>query len=445
MFRTSFRTRSGLTLAADVGGDERDPPVLLLHGGRETRHAWGKTCRALVSAGRYVVALDLRGHGESDSAPDGDYRLDTYADDVRDVLDQLEAPAAIAGFLLGGLIALSLAEDRDRVAAIALLDTTLSVSQSRSPESGRILSEVASRGFADLDEAADRLSAVPGFRSRIRSRAEVGRVLREDADGRWRWRFDNAAVVGPAERRVTLSEVGERLAKIAAQSAIPIRAIFTSAVSAADAQSMAADLPRAECVSVASEVASSSEEDAVDGALISFLENVHRRPDGRPASAGVDPSTLRRAMGNFATGVTVVTTVAPDGTPAGLTANSFTSVSLDPPLVLFCLDNRSSNLETFRRGSPFAINVLHIGQQPMSDRFMSKSGDRWKSTAWETWDTGAPILQDAMACFECDPYDCLAAGDHHIVIGKVRRVWFDPGRDPLLYLQGRYRRVHIPD
>ncbi len=73
---------------------------------------------------------------------------------------------------------------------------------------------------------------------------------------------------------------------------------------------------------------------------------------------------------------------------------------------------------------------------------MSKTADRWADTGWETWDTGAPILQDAMACFECDKEQSFDAGDHRIFIGRVRRVWFDPARDPLLYLQGAYR--HIP-
>jgi flavin reductase (DIM6/NTAB) family NADH-FMN oxidoreductase RutF len=126
-----------------------------------------------------------------------------------------------------------------------------------------------------------------------------------------------------------------------------------------------------------------------------------------------------------------------------LTANSFTSVSLNPPMLLFCLDHKSNSLAAFDACDAFAVNVLHIGQQDVSNRFMGK-GDRWKDTGWETWDTGAPILQDAMACFECDKHQSFDSGDHRIFIGRVRRVWFDPSRDPLLYLQGGYRRVHIP-
>ena len=141
--------------------------------------------------------------------------------------------------------------------------------------------------------------------------------------------------------------------------------------------------------------------------------------------------------------MTVVTTLDADGQPIGLTANSFSSVSLDPPLILFCLSRGSTNLERFQAARHFAINVLHIGQQPMSGVFARSDADRFQDVTWETWDTGAPILSGSLASFECATDRVIEAGDHLIFIGRVLRARFEPRRDPLLYFRGKYRRLHF--
>lgn len=182
--------------------------------------------------------------------------------------------------------------------------------------------------------------------------------------------------------------------------------------------------------------------EAAEAAILGFLER-HAPRDALYYQAGSDPRTLRDALGCFATGVTVVTTLDEAGQPVGLTANSFSSVSLDPPLILFCLARSSSNLERFQRAEHFAINVLHIGQQPMSGAFARSSAERFDGVAWETWDTGAPILSGSLASFECATHQVVEAGDHLVFIGRVTRARFEPRRDPLLYFRGRYRRLHF--
>jgi flavin reductase (DIM6/NTAB) family NADH-FMN oxidoreductase RutF len=157
-------------------------------------------------------------------------------------------------------------------------------------------------------------------------------------------------------------------------------------------------------------------------------------------SAEVDTRLLRHAFGTFATGVTVVTTTAPDGQPVGLTANSFTSVSLDPPLVLFCLDRRSANLGVFEQGAGFAIHVLHSHQQDLSGRFVSKTGERFAGTRWEMRpDLQVPVIEGTAARFECRKHAVFDGGDHLIFVGRVQRFDFHPECEPLLYFQGRYR------
>ncbi|NIB44123.1 flavin reductase family protein [Pseudomaricurvus alkylphenolicus] len=147
---------------------------------------------------------------------------------------------------------------------------------------------------------------------------------------------------------------------------------------------------------------------------------------------------LRRALGAFATGVTVVTTIDAQGQPVGLTANSFTSVSMEPPLVLFCLKNGSASLKAFTNDTAFAINVLSHEQRQISQRFASKVDDRFAMTPWETWSLGVPILQDTVASFECESYAVYEGGDHQIIVGRIRQSYFNPQRQPLMYVKGGY-------
>jgi flavin reductase (DIM6/NTAB) family NADH-FMN oxidoreductase RutF len=158
---------------------------------------------------------------------------------------------------------------------------------------------------------------------------------------------------------------------------------------------------------------------------------------------GHDPRTLRDALGCFATGVTVVTCVTSDGTPAGLTVNSFTSVSLDPPLLLVCLHRMAASSGALVEATHFAINVLQTGQQPASMRFATRDEDRFGTTPWSRGEAGAPILADSLGVFECERYAVYDGGDHHILVGQVGKASFDASLDPLLYFRGRYRRLHF--
>ena len=155
-----------------------------------------------------------------------------------------------------------------------------------------------------------------------------------------------------------------------------------------------------------------------------------------------DPRALRDAFGCFATGVTVVTGRAGDGTRTGLTANSFTSVSLDPPLLLFCPANGASALPALRETGRFAINILYLDGQHVADLFTRKGVDRFADAEWEEWD-GLPILSAAKAAFACTLHADHDGGDHRIMVGRVTRFGQAPDRESLLYLHGRYRRVHV--
>jgi len=153
-----------------------------------------------------------------------------------------------------------------------------------------------------------------------------------------------------------------------------------------------------------------------------------------------DTRAFRRALGNFATGVTVVTAATEDGRKVGVTANSFNSVSLDPPLILWSIDKRSSSHEVFEAASHFAVNVLAADQIDLSNNFARPKEDRFAEIEFEAGEGGAPVFVDCSARFHCEKFQQVDGGDHWIMIGKV--VAFDDfGRSPLLYHQGAYSMV----
>lgn len=157
---------------------------------------------------------------------------------------------------------------------------------------------------------------------------------------------------------------------------------------------------------------------------------------------GADPRQLRKVLGCFSTGVTVVTTM--DGErPVGLTANSFTSVSLEPPLILVSLARTSASLPAFERADAFAVNVLHAGQQQKANLFATRVEDRFSSVAWEPGGLGAPVLHDTLAVLECERYAAHDGGDHRLLIGRVVRAAFGPARDPLIFFRGQYRGLQF--
>ena len=158
---------------------------------------------------------------------------------------------------------------------------------------------------------------------------------------------------------------------------------------------------------------------------------------------GSDPRTLRDALGCFATGVTVVTCFDGDGQPFGLTANSFTSVSLDPPLLLVCIHRHANCASALSEARQFAVNVLQAGQQPASIRFSTRQEDRFGANDWSHGEFGAPVLTGSLGVFECERYAIHEGGDHYILVGRVLKASFDPTLDPLLYFRGRYRRLHF--
>jgi len=162
--------------------------------------------------------------------------------------------------------------------------------------------------------------------------------------------------------------------------------------------------------------------------------------NSEPTSANLNPEEFRRACSRFATGVTVTTVEGTEGAPQGLTVNSFTSVSLDPPLVLVCIDKAADTHLHLRAAKGFAINILAEEQIDLSRHFATFSGDRFDGISWQPGLHGAPILGEVVASLECASHSHFDAGDHTIFVGQVERVTIHAG-PPLVYFAGAYRKL----
>jgi flavin reductase (DIM6/NTAB) family NADH-FMN oxidoreductase RutF len=165
-------------------------------------------------------------------------------------------------------------------------------------------------------------------------------------------------------------------------------------------------------------------------------------PSG-PACADISSAEFRHAIGHFATGVTVVSSIGADGKPVGTTASAVSSLSLDPPLVLVCFDRESLTLEAVRAHGAFVINVLTAPQRHLSANFARRGlAAAWDGVRHRLGPTGSPRLADVLAALECTVEHCLPAGDHEIVVGRVRDVE-TAGHDaaPLLYWRGAYASI----
>jgi flavin reductase (DIM6/NTAB) family NADH-FMN oxidoreductase RutF len=147
---------------------------------------------------------------------------------------------------------------------------------------------------------------------------------------------------------------------------------------------------------------------------------------------------FRAALGMFATGVTIVTARTGEGQVIGLTASSFNSVSLAPPLVLWSLARAAASMAVFSAGSHYAINVLAADQIPLAERFATRGADRFSGVTFDEGAGGAPLLHGAAATFECFNRSRYEEGDHIIFVGEVERCTHREGATPLLYHGGRY-------
>ena len=162
----------------------------------------------------------------------------------------------------------------------------------------------------------------------------------------------------------------------------------------------------------------------------------------------ISPDEFRRVLGHFCSGVTVITTMDPQGRPAGLTASAFTSVSLAPPLILVCVAHDAHSYAALAAARYFAVNILAGHHEAVSTRFATKPAahpsEKFEGLDFRKSALGLPVLTDSLAELECETVHAYPAGDHTIFVGRVEAADSrgDAGLEPLLYYRGKYRRIH---
>jgi len=156
------------------------------------------------------------------------------------------------------------------------------------------------------------------------------------------------------------------------------------------------------------------------------------------ADAAFDPRAFRHALGQFATGVSIITAMGPDENPIGMTMSSFNSLSLDPPLILFSVDRKSYSLQPMLDAKGYAVNILSRAQEHLSNKFARALSDKFADVEHDLGFAQAPLLRDALAHFECEAYANYDGGDHVIFVGRVVRFNARTDLDPLLFFRGKY-------
>jgi pimeloyl-ACP methyl ester carboxylesterase len=268
---------NGITLAADEAGDRGAPAVMLLHGGGQTRHSWGRAVEALARDGFHAITIDLRGHGDSDWASDADYSLGAIAQDIREVAATLSAPPALVGASLGGLASLLAAgEGGPSVArALVLVDVVPRIEMAGGEEIRDFMTG-NSHGFANVEEAADAVARYLPHRPRPKNTSGLSKNLRLRDDGRYYWHWD-PAMMGTEGVNLRAVDHHERLETAARALTVPtllIRGGHSRVVSMAGVDQFRALTPHSEFVNIeqADHMVAGDANDAFNAPLLDFLE-----------------------------------------------------------------------------------------------------------------------------------------------------------------------------
>lgn len=276
-----LRGAGGVRLAADAFGDPADPPVLLLHGGGQTRFAWGTTPRVLADRGWRVYRVDLRGHGESEWPEDGDYSLWAFADDTRTIARAMPSLPVLVGASLGGLSSMvAIGETPTPIArALVLVDVAPTMEESGKERIGAFMREHVESGFGSLDEVADAIAAYNPHRPRPSDLSGLQKNVRLRDDGRWVWHWDpRFMTMSPDETRSSFAS-SDRLKDAARHVTIPtllVRGRVSDLLSEEGAKELLELVPQAEYADVAGagHMVAGDRNDLFNDAIVGFLDRV---------------------------------------------------------------------------------------------------------------------------------------------------------------------------
>lgn len=408
------RQSLGGTSFIEAGNGE---PLLLIHGVGMNADVWQPQIAAFAGTHR-VIAIDMLGHGSS-VLPPPEATLDDYVQQARRLLDDLGISSAnVVGHSMGGLVAMGLAIAKpQRVKRLAVLNSVFE----RTPEARAAVearaAEVASGAPLDHGPALDRWFGPEQTTLRAATLATLSAVNRQGYATAYR-------IFATADRLFS-----DSLDRILCPALFATGADDPNSTPAM-AEAMAAGAPRATSAVIAGarHAMTLTHPEEVNALLRALLE---RR------LSPFDARELRTAFGSFMTGVTIVTTAGIDGTPRGFTANSFTSVSLEPPLLLICIGKSAASVDVFRQAKGFAVNILSEQQKDTSVLFASKRPDKFEVASWRPGPHGNPLIDGSAAWFDCARYQVIDAGDHIILMGQIEAFSYTDA-NPLGYARGGY-------
>ena len=277
-----FTGKDKLNIIADIWGQSDNPLVVLLHGGGQTRHAWGNSGKILSSAGFHVVAMDLRGHGDSDWHPDGDYSIDSHKQDLINVLRTLGKPASLVGASLGGMISLSLAGDKENsefCSSLVMVDIGLYPD----PQGAiRIVNWMKSseKGFESIEEAAEAVAGYLPHRKRPRNVRGLKKNLRKKDDGRYYWHWDPRFLVRRKESEYdNLEDIQRNVAKRVTAPTLLIRGALSDVVTERNINDFLASIPHAEFKEIrkAAHMVAGDRNDVFAEEAIKFLKRIEQK------------------------------------------------------------------------------------------------------------------------------------------------------------------------
>lgn len=277
-----FTGKDKLNIIADIWGQSDNPLVVLLHGGGQTRHAWGNSGKILSSAGFHVVAMDLRGHGDSDWHPDGDYSIDSHKQDLISVLRTLGKPASLVGASLGGMISLSLAGDKENskfCSSLVMVDIGLYPDPQGAT---RIVNWMKSseKGFESIEEAAEAVAGYLPHRKRTRNVRGLKKNLRKKDDGRYYWHWDPRFLVGRKESEYdNLEDIQRNVAKRVTAPTLLIRGALSDVVTERNVNDFLASIPHAEFKEIrkAAHMVAGDRNDVFAEEAIKFLKRIEQK------------------------------------------------------------------------------------------------------------------------------------------------------------------------
>jgi (E)-2-((N-methylformamido)methylene)succinate hydrolase len=411
------RKRAGGMAYLEAGSGEA---VIFIHGVGLNADAWRPQFEELAKTHR-VIAIDMLGHGESDAAS-GAVTLDSYVQQVADLMSACGINAAnIVGHSMGGLVAIGFAlAHPTRTLRLAVFNSVYKRNaENRAAVEARAKEIARSGTVGNVEEPLERW-----FGPR-RQQPEIAQDVRA-------W-LTSANPQGYAAAYNVFASSDEAFSgKLAGLSMPSLFATGSQDINSSPsmASAMANESRRGKLLVLegARHLMNLTHADAVNAALRELLQT--------PVET-LDFKDLRKAFGSFMTGVTVVTTQEENGSLRGFTANSFSSVSLDPPLLLVCMNKASASCEAFTSAASFAVNILSESQKEVSGVFASKRSDKFSDAAYTLSASGNPLLTGSLAWFDCAHHDAIDAGDHVILIGRVKS-YNHVDANPLGYARGGY-------